>query len=541
MPRKKKSEVTVEQPNTEIESVKETSESPAEEQMIQKEKRSEFPDLNSWVPKKEDLYFIFDGNVVNARFSDILGETFEGLNTFLIIKKHYKERMNDITQHINYFIKFYDTEREFFVSMLSMKYMIDRNRDLSQEHFKTLILARIITDTFVQNITRMAKDLYTININTDKEGKYKSTPKITNDHAKIILALSFAIRTILPLCIHYSNTNNTIVANRDYIKCFDTIFMGVLTRFEKINQIEIFNPICRFVQYRLDRSYNADSLIWSKKQQLYGINYETVFQELIHEVILVKSLYKISYDRSVVSYIDGVVSNSYNHFRFENFKYKPVEIEADNGGSDSDDYLSHAEALEMSIYRIDESNQLINDVNNRNVMQMILRRFSGCEISEEEFQFYKENCKINSLTKMFLNSFYARFFQSSTAIYTLTLDETICLLIILKKYLSARGMTILPQICTAKVKGKFKENLIKNSRFIEKFRTSSVYQNIIHDKFKYIYDLNPKEDPNVKTLSTIINSSFELVDPDPEINGMNIDDMPMDKIIDEFLVFLSII
>lgn len=523
-------------------SIPSTTENLAADKLQENEKSSKvIPDLNHWTPSRKDEYFVYDGNVVKGRFSDILGENIDGLNTFLIVKKHYKERMIDITHHINYFIKFYDIEKEYFMAMLSMKYIIDKNRDLKQDQFKTLIIARIITRSFVEHMTQMAKDLYTININTDKEGKYKSTPKITNDHAKIILAVSFAIRSILPLCIHYSNTNNNIMANRDYIKCFDKIFMAVMSKFEEVNNLPIFNPICRFVQYRLDRNHNADAPIWEKKKQLYGINYETVFQDLIHEVILVKSLYKISYDRSVVSYIDGVVGNSYNHFRFENFKYKPIEIEADNGGNDNDDYLSHAESLEMSIYRIDESNQLINDVNNRNVIREIVKRFNIGEITPEEFDFYKTHCKINSMTQMLLHAFYSRFFCNSTAIYSLTIDETIKLMIIMKKYLCLRGMTLLPQICTAVVRGKFKENLIKNSKFIEKFENSSVYQNIIHTKFRYIHDLNPKEDPIIKRLSTIINSSFELVDTDPQINGMIIDDMPMDRIIDEFLIFLSII
>lgn len=535
MPRKRKQE------NIDLNTADVAANTPVADNLENKENINNFPDLNSWIPKKDEIYFIFDGNIVRARFSDIVGETIDGLDSFLILKKHYKERMPDITQHINYFINFYDIDKEYFLAMMSMKYMIDKNKDITQDHFKTLLLARIITDPFVKKVSDMAKSLYTININTDKEGKYKSTPKITNDHAKIILAISFAIRLVLPLCIHFSNTNNTIIANRDYIKAFDKIFMGILSRFETINEIAIFNPICRFVQYRLDRNHNADAPIWDKKKQLYGINYETVFQDLIHEVILVKSLYKISYDRSVVSYIDGVVGNSYNHFRFENFKFKPIEIEADCGGSDSDDYLSHAESIEMSIYRIDESNQLINDVNNRNVMRDIAQRFDIGEISYDEFDFYRTNCKINSLTQMLIHAFYSRFFQNSSAIYTLTLDETIRLLIIMKRYLLARGMSLLPQICTARVKGKFKENLIKNTKFVEKFESSSVYQNIIHSKFKYIHDLNPKEDPIIKRLSTIINSTFELVDIDPEINGLVIDDMPMDRIIDEFLIFLSII
>ncbi len=499
------------------------------------------PELNVWIPSDEDKYFTFDGNLVHARFSDILGATIDGLDTFIIQKRHYKNRMLDITQHINYYIRFYDVDKDFFISVMSIKYLIDKNHDLKQEIFRNLILDRIANEKFIRNMTQMALDLYTININTDKEGKYKSTPKITNEHAKMILAISFAIRAILPLCIHYSNTSSSIIASKDYIKCFDKIFMQLMSKFEKQNNIEIFNPICRFVEYRLSRFHIADQAIWAKKEQLYGITYESEFQNLIHEVILVKALYKISYDRSVVSYIDGVVGNSYNHFRFENFKYKPVEIEADSGGGDSDDYLSHAESLEMSIYRIDESNQLINSVNNAKVLKNIERRFHVGEIEKDEFDFYLKNCKINSMTQMLLHAFYSRFFHNTDAIYTLTLNQTIWLLIIMKKYLMARGMSLLPQICTAKVRGKFKENLIKNSRFVEKFSKSSVYQNIIHDKFKYIHDLNPKEDPIIKRLSTIINSSFEFVDTDEELNGYVVDDMPMDKIIDEFLIFLSII
>ena len=82
---------------------------------VVEESKSTAPDLNTWKPEKEDMYFTYDGNVVKARFSDILGEEIEGLDTFIIIKKHYKERMLDITQHINYFIKFYDIEKEFVI------------------------------------------------------------------------------------------------------------------------------------------------------------------------------------------------------------------------------------------------------------------------------------------------------------------------------------------------------------------------------------------------------------------------------------------
>ena len=463
------------------------------------------PRLNDWNPEDDDLKFIYVDEKVHARFSEILGKSFPKFESFKINKKHYKERMTDVCMHINYF--------DFLINVASVKYLIDRNPGMRPNQFKSILIRTVVTPDFVKDMIRMAKDMYTVNINTDDDGKYRSTPKITNEQAKMLLGISFAIRAVLPLCVHFSNICEYIVTSHDYIKAFDAIFMEIVEKFEKSGEdyFPIFHPLCRFVKYRLERSYNVDSPIWNKKEQLYGITFETVFQNMIHEVILVKSLYKIAYDRSVVSYIDGVVTNSYNHFRFENFKFKPIEIDADAGGSDSDDYLTHAESLEMSIYRIDESNQMINDVNNELVLKQIYDRFSF-DIPDDELEFYYTHCKINNLMQYFLHTFYSGFFHSSTAIQTISRRDTIKLLVILKKYLQASNMVLLPQLVTATVRGRFKENMIKNTRFQEKYESSDVYKNVVEKKFRYISEIAPKENPIQKKLSTIINSTFTITD-----------------------------
>lgn len=499
------------------------------------------PMLNEWEQPTEDIKFFYINEEGKADFSDLLGGVhYNKFETFKIVKKHYKERMNDICTHINYFIKYYDSQHDFIMHLMSVKYLVDLNPRMSIRVFRQdLVMGRIITDQFVKDIKKMTNDLYTININTDDDGKYRSTPKLTNDQARAILAVSFAIRCILPLCIHVSNINTNIIENTDYIKAFDKIFMDILHKFEK-NDIEIFCPLCNFIEYRLRRAYKVDHIIWEKKEQLYGITFEDVFQNMVHEVILVKALYKLEYNRSVVSYIDGVYTNSYNHFRFENFKFKPVEIDAAGSGSDSDDYLTHAESLEMSIYRIDESNQIVNEVNIDKVLKSIYDRFQ-VGITDEELQFYIDNCKINNLTQHFINAFYSPFFESSTAIDSIPRKDAIHLMLILKKFLQYHHMVILPQLCTAIVRGKFKENMINNSKFMEKWDTTSVYQNILKKKFKYIDAISPKENVCVKKLSTIINSTFTLIDTDPDINERILSDIPPDIIMDEYSLFLSII
>ena len=103
-----------------------------------------------------------------------------------------------------------------------------------------------------------------------------------------------------------------------------------------------------------------------------------------------------------------------------------------------------------------------------------------------------------------------------------------------------RGMIVLPQIISATVRGKFKDTCIKNVKFMERFTTSAVYTHIIDTKYRYVRELGMKEDPIVKTLSSIINSKFIFVDFDPEIDGAVWDDMDIDIVVSEFMLFLSI-
>ena len=495
-------------------------------------------DIMQWKPTPDQQYFTEKDGMIIANY---LVHYFnvpasrQGL-CYIIAKKHYKERIPDLLQHINYFVATYDYDKEYLVATLSIKNYVDRHPTMPQKAFCKMVLSRLVTPSMVNKIKRMALDLYKLNINTDRDGKYKTTPKISNDHARMIVAVSFCIRLLLPICIHFSNTNATFIGKRDYIDCFDRIFMKVIDRFEK-DDIQIWNPICRFVAYRVDRTYNTDIVIWQKKKQLYGTTVELYLESLIHEVILVKSLHKLAYNRSIVSFIDGIITHSYTHYRYENFKFKPVEIEDED--SDSDDYLSHQETMEMQISRVDESNQLINETNTKQVMTEIAQRYH-INIDEEEFDFYFQNMKFNSLTQTILHAFFSKYFNDTNAIRLLDKKNAVELAIYLKKFLQLRGMIILPQIVTAKVKGKFKDTCIKNTKFLEKFTTSSVYQHIISEKYRYIKELNLKEDPIVKMLSTMLNSSFEFVDMDPEVNGKTCDNINPDMMVNELMLFLSI-
>ncbi len=499
------------------------------------------PELAKWEPTEADLYYKYENEVVVAQY-DKIGMNESPLSIYYINMNHYKKKMADIVHHINYFLAFYDTDKSSFLATLSIKFIIDQNPGISQKAFRNLVLERIITDDFIRKCKQMSKDLYTININTDSSGKYKNTPKITNAQAQQIIALSFAFRIILPLCIHYKNIGTSFKYKEKtyYLDAYCKIFTKIISRFEE-NDVEVYIPLCKFIDYRAEKSYNNNRHIHYQKKQLRGDSLALYTDELIHRVIIVKSLYKLDYRMSCVSFIDGVINKYNTNYGRENYNNKPYEIDSNDSSNDSDDYLSRAEALDMQAYKIDESNVLISDVNIQNVIEEIKQNYHAIEFKDHELEFYNEHVVLNSITEFLMHSFYSKMFHDTYAIYSLNRETTILLLLYMKKIFQLSNMPLLSQITTATITSKYKENIIKNTKFIEGITQSPIYKSIISEKFKYIAEIDSKDDPILKMLSAIINCTFEFIDFNPNINGFVLTSVDNDDITNEFLEFLSIV
>ena len=155
------------------------------------------PRLHFWNPDKDDIFFYKEGTCAIARYDKITKFKKEQFCRFLIDAKHFVNRLDDILIHINYFIKFYDEYKEYVMSIFSIKYLLDTNGGkFEPSAFQAYVIHRVMTDSFMTNIGRMVDDLYTFNVDTDDGGNYKSTPKITNAQAKVILAMSFTARLL---------------------------------------------------------------------------------------------------------------------------------------------------------------------------------------------------------------------------------------------------------------------------------------------------------------------------------------------------------
>ena len=502
------------------------------------------PDLYEWTPDSKDIFYLFDGENVVANYDSEVGDMrdISTLPVYFIKKSHYKTRMDEIVRYMNYFTRFYDQDRDTYFAMMSVKYHIDTHLDMPQKDFVKLVVDRIVTPQFISKCKLMACNLYKLNINADISGKFNNTPKITNLQAFQIVAVSFAFKILVPIVLHFSSTNSNFnPANKtEYVIWFDKIFNKTIHKFEK-DDVSFYSSLCNFVRFRGEKLYRNNGTAFYQKKMLRGDTLELFNHDLIREVVCVKTLYKLDYRSSCVAFIDGIVHHYNSNYLKEKFSSKPFEIDSADASKDSDDSLSHAEALEMQTYKRDESAAMVADVNSAFVMRQLREWYSAFNISNEELQFYYDNFHPNEISEYLFNNFYSSKFKDPYATANLNRQDTIFLLICMKKILQRYRMPHLAQICTAQIFSKYKKNIAKDIRSNEAFVSSEMYREIISKKFSNIMELPMKENPILQMRINILNSTYKLVDFDEKINGYNLTNIDAAAVSDEYLAFLSMI
>jgi hypothetical protein len=191
----------------------------------------------------------------------------------------------------------------------------------------------------------------------------------------------------------------------------------------------------------------------------------------------------------------------------------------------------------MNSNKIDESLIILSDINIRQTIKKIKKRFN-MKITKEEIQYYRKHHKINKFQVQLVFYFYAKYFGGYGDLNLLKAKQYITLLILLKRKLQVQGDVFLSQILTGNIEGKLNTRTIQNTKFLMKIENSAVYQSLIQDKFSTLDELN-KSNLIITLLSTLLNTTFTFVDSDhPDKLGEKIEIVP-DKLSDEFLNFLN--
>ena len=184
--------------------------------------------INTWKPKPEQVCVEPDGKIFLCHFDKILQiDKLSRFNKFYIKKGSYENQLDIITEYINFFIANYDFDNELITSYLKIKFAVDEDKlfnESNMDAYISFIYEVLFTDTIIEKIIRMVDENYLDDIETDsdeKKRKYQKNEKkhlesleFTNQHIKILLCISFAMKIMCPLMLHY-HAINTIKIEKD--------------------------------------------------------------------------------------------------------------------------------------------------------------------------------------------------------------------------------------------------------------------------------------------------------------------------------------
>jgi hypothetical protein len=132
---------------------------------------------------------------------------------------------------------------------------------------------------------------------------------------------------------------------------------------------------------------------------------------------------------------------------------------------------------------------------------------------------------------------YARHFGGYRYLKSLERKDYMMLTLLLKKKLLMSGYRYLPQVITANLL-KLNRRVIRNEKFLSKLERSTTFQELTSNKFKALEYLG-KDDTIIRLISTLINSTFGIVEfESPDLLGETLE-VAHDTMSDEILMFLT--
>lgn len=260
-------------------------------------KDKNFVRVDEWKPKQSDIIVQGDGKLMVVPFDKLFSRPeCDALNNFLIKKDSYVKRIPDLTQYINYFIKFYDDDNELIIAYLKLKSLIDNKRTkTSIGVFIKYVYNILLSDTIVNKIHKMVEDNYYIDLSSKTGIKYNESLEFTNEHGKVMMEISTAMKIMVPVVFHYMNTNNLI---KDKDKLF-RFYEGLFDLFGK--DIDVYNKLYIFVYSMVNVNFVRNKLIWSQRE-IFSTNPMTHVDELLKDKIILETMVKYKFDKNVVNF-----------------------------------------------------------------------------------------------------------------------------------------------------------------------------------------------------------------------------------------------
>lgn len=547
-----------------------------EEQVIEPEHR--VSKINIWRPGKTTTYVDRDGknfvvyfekwfNIVNAT-----EKTLVNLDSFVISKTSYENQLDIITRYTNFFIHFYDPEMELITSYFALKTAIDQDKDKKtgnkiygpndKEAFISYIYEIMFTPTMVAKIKKMVEENYLDDIEAGPEEKkkyYKANEKLhleslefTNQHIKILLAISFGMKIMCPVMFHFCSTNGIKIDKTNLV-----IYDFYKPLFDLFNDgCNMFNKLYVYVKTKVLESDSNNRTIFEQRE-IFGIDVYTVISQFTKVVLISENMVKYKfnehwnpsqkkYRENIIGFNKTIIKYQLDYFIKEQYDKNLTEVT----WARNSEGLSGIDKMAMNLEKLDEGAIVFADINIENTIARI-RSSIDIEVTNEEIDYYMEHLKITKLQKEYVYSFFAKHFETYEDLNLLTRRQYLYLLLVMKKVLlidlgydvetGGAKVAAVPYILSGNLEDRIVNRMIRNGKFIDKLERSYKYQRMISDDYGLLSEIPGREEFIKSRLSALINSKFTYVTyEEPELSGTEIT-YDEEEIADELLDFLAYI
>lgn len=474
------------------------------------------------------------------------------LETFIVKRKAYKNQKDLICTYIDYFIEFYDTDKE-----LPAVYLVIKNKLDNEANVPTLVEFIKLMDREVFRKTRLKKlvyqfvdDFYDLDITVDEKSgrRFISSDDFTNNDGKKIFAISTFIKFLIPVIDHYTNMSSVIYSSdeRDLnsIEILKEIFYTVANyKFpasETIPEdaedgIALMTKLYKYTASNVIKHAHDNSRLWEHQGGLRSVTVNNKLDETIAVNLIKDTLFKLKFgaNGTIIGYIKSSInSHLVSTICQYTYGYNPIRLDLSNDVDNSEEG-SAMDMLEQSLAKIDETIIVKTDKIISDFINGMIHKYN---IPEDEIQFYTtELSDPSEFHNKLLNYYYAKSFLSFTELKNMSNEQRSILLIVAKRQLTARGFRELPHLLSSKTKGKTTNRILRNMKFIQKLQESELYNNIVNKKYSVI---TSGASEILKMISFVLNNDYVYVEYNSDLNGQDII-FNEDIISDELLMFID--
>lgn len=506
--------------------------------------------INTWHPGPKSTYVSRNGKNFVVHFDKIYGMAkLKNYNSFPITKTSYQNQLDTIVRYTNFFIHFYDEEQELPNAYLKLRTVMDADDcpfgPDDKEAFIDFLYQIMFTPTMVEKIKRMVKENYLDDIESgpldEKKKGYKANEKkhlesleFTNQHIKILLAISFGMKILCPVMFYFCQNNGIVIDKKTLV-----IYNFYEKLFDIFNEdCNMFNKLYVYVKTKVLES-NSNNAIMYDQRQIFGIDLYTVISQFTKVILISENMVKYKfnehwnpkqrkYSENIIGFNKTIIKYQITYFLKEQYEKNLAEL----SNTKNNEGLSGIDKMAMHLDKYDEGSVLLADLN----IDMTIRRIRemvDIPISEEEIDYQMRHMDFSDIQTEYIRAFYARYFGNYSDLALIPKRDMVILTLIMKKILlidlgydvdsQSIKYAALPYILSGNLEDRIVNRMVRNSKFIESLENSYKYQRLVNEDYKMLQEIDGKNDFIKSRLSTIINTKFSYVAYEaPELLGKEI-------------------